>query len=128
MPEWVTLPIPSAATRNCIFPRLMVLAVLIVENDGHPNSHPCRCVAAEPHPVRDRDVRLWFRRRDRSAVVDIQEATRIVHTQFPNARIMEIELHNEDGKLVYEVERRMYQGEKKEAQVNSLSGKSENDY
>jgi uncharacterized membrane protein YkoI len=57
--------------------------------------------------------------------VDMQEAKRIVLMQFPNARIREIELETEDGRLVYEVELTTAEGEKKELHVNAMSGKIE---
>jgi uncharacterized membrane protein YkoI len=57
--------------------------------------------------------------------IDMQEATRIVLAQFPNARIKEIELDTEDGKLVYEVELVTADGQKKEMHINATTGKIE---
>ncbi len=57
--------------------------------------------------------------------VDMQEATRIVLTQFPNARILEMELDTEDGRLVYEVELVTAEGQKKELHVNATTGRIE---
>lgn len=57
--------------------------------------------------------------------VDMQEATRIVLTEFPNARILEMELDTEDGRLVYEVELITAEGHKKEMQVNATTGRIE---
>lgn len=62
--------------------------------------------------------------------IDTQEATRIVTTQFPNARIREMELDSEDGRLVYEVEFLTQEGQKKEVHVDAMTGtisKVEND-
>ncbi len=58
----------------------------------------------------------------RTPVIDLQEATRIVLTQFPNARIVEMELDREDGRLVYEVELVTAEGQKKELHVNATTG------
>ena len=57
--------------------------------------------------------------------LDMQEATRIVLTEFPNARIQEIELDTEDGRLVYEVELVTAEGQKKELHVNATTGRIE---
>jgi uncharacterized membrane protein YkoI len=57
--------------------------------------------------------------------IDRQEATRIAQTQFPNARILEIELDSEDGRLVYEVELPTAEGRKKELHINALNGRIE---
>ena len=57
--------------------------------------------------------------------IDMQEATRIVLTQFPNARILEMELDTEDGRLVYEVELVTAEGQKKEVHVNATTGRIE---
>lgn len=57
--------------------------------------------------------------------VDMQEATRIVLTRFPNARILEMELDTEDGRLVYEVELVTAEGQKKELHVNATTGRIE---
>jgi uncharacterized membrane protein YkoI len=62
---------------------------------------------------------------EQTPAVSVQEATRIVLTQFPNARIREIELEAEDGRLVYEVELVTVEGQKKELHVNAMSGKIE---
>jgi uncharacterized membrane protein YkoI len=59
------------------------------------------------------------------AKIDTQEVTRIVQTQYPDARISEIELETEDGRLVYEVELVTKDGQKKELHVNAMSGKIE---
>ena len=59
------------------------------------------------------------------AKIDKQEVTQIVHTQYPDARISEIELETEDGRLVYEVELVTKDGQKKELHVNAMSGKIE---
>ena len=62
--------------------------------------------------------------------VSMQEATRIVETQYPNSRILEIELDTEDGQLVYQVELLTQEGQKKELHVNATTGridKVEND-
>lgn len=61
----------------------------------------------------------------RTPVLDMQEATRIVLTQFPNARILETELDTEDGRLVYEVELITAEGQKKEVHVNATTGRIE---
>lgn len=65
---------------------------------------------------------ISFGEETRTPVLDIQEATRIVLTQFPNARILEIELETEDGKLVYGVELITAEGQKRELHVNALTG------
>ena len=57
--------------------------------------------------------------------IDIQQATRIVLERFPNARIKEIELDTEDGRLVYEVELITADGQKKEMHVNAMNGNIE---
>lgn len=57
--------------------------------------------------------------------VDLQEATRIVLTEFPNARIVEMELDKEHGQLVYEVELVTAEGQKKEVHVNATTGRIE---
>lgn len=57
--------------------------------------------------------------------IDKQEVTRIIQTQFPNARILEMKLDSEDGKLVYEVELVTQERQKKELHVNAESGKIE---
>ena len=60
-----------------------------------------------------------------TAAVDMQEATRIVLTEFPNARIVEMELDREHGQLVYEVELVTAEGQKKEVHVNATTGRIE---
>ncbi len=57
--------------------------------------------------------------------IDMQEATRIVQANFPNARILEMELDTEDGRLVYEVELVTADGQKKELHVNATTGRIE---
>lgn len=57
--------------------------------------------------------------------VDLHEATRIVLTEFPNARIVEMELDKEHGQLVYEVELVTAEGQKKEVHVNATTGRIE---
>jgi len=57
--------------------------------------------------------------------IDIQQATRIVLERFPNARIKEIELDTEDGRLVYEVELVTADGQKKEVHINAMNGNVE---
>lgn len=57
--------------------------------------------------------------------VDLQEGTRIVLTEFPNARIVEMELDKEHGQLVYEVELVTAEGQKKEVHVNATTGRIE---
>lgn len=57
--------------------------------------------------------------------VGTEEATRIVLGEFPNARILEIELDSEDGRLVYEVELVTAEGQKKEVHVNATTGRIE---
>ena len=55
--------------------------------------------------------------------VDMQAATRIVLTEFPNARIVEMELDREHGQLVYEVELVTAEGQKKEVHINATTGR-----
>ncbi len=57
--------------------------------------------------------------------IGMPEATRIVLTEFPNARILEIELDTEDGRLVYEVELVTAEGQKREVHVNATTGRIE---
>jgi uncharacterized membrane protein YkoI len=59
---------------------------------------------------------------EQTPAVGMQEAVRIVLTQFPSARISEIELETEDGRLVYEVELITAEGQKKELHVNAMTG------
>lgn len=66
-----------------------------------------------------------FGEETRQPAIDVQEATRIVLVQFPNARIKEIELDTEDGKLVYEVELVTANGQKKEVRIDALTGRIE---
>lgn len=54
--------------------------------------------------------------------IDAQEATKIIQAQFPNARIHEMELDSEDGRLVYEVELLTQEGQKKELHVDAMTG------
>lgn len=54
--------------------------------------------------------------------IDMQEATRVMLANFPNARILEMELDSEDGRLVYEVELVTAEGQKKELHVNATTG------
>ncbi len=68
---------------------------------------------------------ISFGEEPRMPVIDMQEAARIVLTQFPNARITEIELDTEDGRLVYEVELVTADGQKKELHVNATTGRIE---
>lgn len=58
-------------------------------------------------------------------VIGTEEATRIALAQFPNARIKEIELETEDGRLVYEVELVTADGQKKELHINAATGRIE---
>jgi len=57
--------------------------------------------------------------------IDLQQATRIVLERFPNARIKEIELDTEDGRLVYEVELVTADKQKKEMHINATNGNIE---
>ena len=68
---------------------------------------------------------ISFGEEPHTPVLDMQEATRIVLTEFPNARIQEIELDTEDGRLVYEVELVTAEGQKKELHVNATTGRIE---
>jgi uncharacterized membrane protein YkoI len=68
---------------------------------------------------------ISFGEERQTPAVDMQEAKRIVLMQFPNARIREIELETEDGRLVYEVELVTAEGQKKELHVNAMSGQIE---
>lgn len=61
----------------------------------------------------------------RLPTIDVQEASRIVLQQFPNAQIKEIELDTEDGRLVYEVELITADRRKKELHVNARTGQIE---
>lgn len=58
-----------------------------------------------------------------AAVIDMREATGIVLAEFPNARIVEIELDREDGRLVYEVELVTPEGREKEVHVDAVTGR-----
>lgn len=60
-----------------------------------------------------------------ASAIDMQGATRIVLTQFPNVRILEMELVTQDGRLVYEVELGTADGQKKELHVNDTTGQIE---
>lgn len=60
-----------------------------------------------------------------SPPIGVPEATRIILTEFPNARILEIELDHEHGRLVYEVELITAEGQKKEVHVNATTGRIE---
>ncbi|MER3424865.1 MAG: hypothetical protein C4293_18230 [Nitrospiraceae bacterium] len=55
--------------------------------------------------------------------ISVQEATRIVQEHFPGARILEVKLATEDGRLVYEVELVTAEGQKKELHLDAMSGK-----
>lgn len=57
--------------------------------------------------------------------VNLQEATRIVLTELPNAHIVEMELDKEHDQLVYEVELIAAEGQKKEVHVNATTGRIE---
>lgn len=61
----------------------------------------------------------------RVPAISVPEATRIVLEEFPNARILEIELEGEDGRLVYEVELVTADGQKREIRVNAATGRIE---
>jgi uncharacterized membrane protein YkoI len=54
--------------------------------------------------------------------ITVQEASQIVMNQFPSARILEIELENEDSRAIYEVELITAEGQKKEVHVDAVSG------
>lgn len=56
-----------------------------------------------------------------ATAIDMQEATRIVLANFPNARILEMEL----GRLVYGAELVTVEGQKKELHVNATTGQIE---
>ena len=58
-------------------------------------------------------------------VIPISDVTRIVLTEYPGARIQEIELDSEDGRPVYEIELITTQGQKKELHVNATTGRIE---
>lgn len=60
-----------------------------------------------------------------SPALDMRQATEIVIGQFPQARILEIELDREHGKLVYEVELITAEGQKREVHVNATTGRIE---
>ena len=60
-----------------------------------------------------------------TAIIDMPEATRIILTEFPNARILEIELDREHGHFVYEVELITAEGKKKEVHINAATGRIE---
>lgn len=61
----------------------------------------------------------------RQVPINVQEASRIVLSEFPNARILEMELDDEDGRLVYEVELVTAEGQKKELHINAFNGQIE---
>ena len=58
-------------------------------------------------------------------LISISEATRIVLDEYSGARIKEIELESEEGRLVYEVELITREGETKEVHVNANTGRIE---
>lgn len=60
-----------------------------------------------------------------SPAIDMRQATQIVMEQFPQARILEIELDREHGRLVYEVELITAEGQKREVHVNATTGRIE---
>ncbi|MDC8450014.1 MAG: PepSY domain-containing protein [Nitrospira sp.] len=60
-----------------------------------------------------------------AALIDMPEATRLVLAEFPNARIVEIELDREHGHFVYEVELITTEGQKKEVHINATTGRIE---
>ncbi len=60
-----------------------------------------------------------------SPAIDMRQATQIVMEQFPQARILEIELDREHGKFVYEVELITAEGQKREVHVNATTGRIE---
>lgn len=68
---------------------------------------------------------ISFGEERQTSAIDMQEATRIVLTEFPNARILEMELDREHGRLVYEVELITAEGQKKELHVNATTGRIE---
>ena len=68
---------------------------------------------------------ISFGAEPRTPAIDLEEATRIVLVQFPNARNQEIELDTEDGQLVYEVELVTAEGQKKEVHANATTGRIE---
>ncbi|MCP9463498.1 MAG: PepSY domain-containing protein [Nitrospira sp.] len=55
--------------------------------------------------------------------IDRQEAARLVLANVPNARILEMELDTEDGRLVYEVELVTAEGKAKEVHVDATTGR-----
>ncbi len=68
---------------------------------------------------------ISFGEERQTPAIDLQEAARIVLTQFPNARILEMELDREHGRLMYEVELVTAEGQKKELHVNAATGRIE---
>lgn len=68
---------------------------------------------------------ISFGEERQTPAVNLQEATRIVLTEFPNARIVEMELDKEHDQLVYEVELITAEGQKKEVHVNATTGRIE---
>lgn len=68
---------------------------------------------------------ISFGEEPHSPAVDMRQATQIVLEQFPNARILEMELETDDGRLVYEVELVTAEGQKKELHVNATTGRIE---
>lgn len=69
--------------------------------------------------------RVSFGEELQSPAVDMRQATQIVLEQFPHARILEMELETDDGRLMYEVELITAEGQKKEVYVNATTGRLE---
>ncbi|CAE6770779.1 PepSY domain-containing protein [Nitrospira defluvii] len=69
--------------------------------------------------------RVSFGDEPHSPAVDMRQATQIVLEQFPHARILEMELDTDDGRLVYEVELITAEGQKKEIHINATTGRIE---
>ena len=65
---------------------------------------------------------ISFGEERQTASVDMQEATRIVLTEFPNTGIVEMERDREHGHLMYEVELVTAEEQKKHVHVNNPSG------
>jgi uncharacterized membrane protein YkoI len=57
--------------------------------------------------------------------ISVQEATRIVFAQFPNCRILVMQLDRKESQLVYEVDLVTAEEHKKEIRINAETGQVE---